>query len=107
MVEDQEDPVVVLEEGSTKEHIVEDQLDEPHEADCKDLVEEDKSRENSNYDDLMNISVCADVRKKIKEEATNFEEELKFLEAWLETPCLYEINTEVASMNDEDNIADV
>jgi len=32
---------------------------------------------------------------------------LKFLEAWLETPCLYEVNKEVALMNDEDIIADV
>lgn len=37
----------------------------------------------------------------------NFEEELKFLEAWLETPCLYEINTEVAVINGEDVITDV
>jgi len=28
----------------------------------------------------------------------NFEEELKFLEAWLETPCLYEVNTKVPLM---------
>ena len=33
------------------------------------------------------------------------QEELKFLEAWLETPCLYEVNTEVALMNGEDIIA--
>ena len=36
-----------------------------------------------------------------------FEEELKFLEAWLETPYLYEVNIEVALINDEDIITDV
>ena len=71
------------------------------------MEEEDKAPENLNYDDLMNISMCADVSNNNKEIATNFEEELNFLEAWLETPCIYEINTEVASINDEEIIADV
>ena len=82
-------------------------MDEPHEAYCKDVAEEDKIGENSNYDDLMNIYVCADVSNNNKEEATKFEEELKFLEGWLETPCIYEVNTEVASINVEDNIIEV
>ena len=82
-------------------------MDDPHDVDCKDVAEEDKIGENSNYDDLMNIFVCANVSNINKEEATEFEEELKFFEAWLETPCLYEVNTEVASMNDEKTIADV
>lgn len=55
MVEDQEDPLVILEEGSKEEHVVEDQLDKPHEADCKDSAEEDKAGKNSNYNDLMNV----------------------------------------------------
>ena len=54
----------------------------------------------------MSISVCADVNNN-KEETKNFEEELKFHEAWLETPFLYEFNTEVTSINVEDNIAEV
>ena len=71
-------------------------MDEPHEADCKDVAKEDKVGENLNYDDLMNISVCADISNNNKDKATKFEEELKFLEAWLETPCLYEVNIELA-----------
>lgn len=56
----------------------------------------------------MNIFMCADVTNNNKEEATKFEEELKFLEAWLETSCLSEVNTEVVvSMNVEDNISNV
>ena len=42
-----------------------------------------------------------------QESSINFEEELKFLEAWLETPCLYEINTEIFVINGEDVITDV
>ena len=44
--------------GCEEEQSVEDQLDEPHEADCKDAVEEDKAGENLNlnFDDLINIS---------------------------------------------------
>ena len=71
-----EDSLVVLHEGCKEEHIVEDQLEVPHEVDCKDLAEEDKVGKNSNYDDLMNVSQCADVSNKKKEEATKFEEEL-------------------------------
>lgn len=37
----------------------------------------------------------------------NYEEELKFLEVWLETPCLHEVNKEVALMNGEDIIVDI
>ena len=32
---------------------------------------------------------------------------MKFLEAWLETPCLYEINIEIVVINGEDIIVDV
>ena len=42
-----------------------------------------------------------------QESTINFEEELKFLEAWIETPCLYEINTKIVVINGEDIIADV
>ena len=68
---------VDLQEGCKKEQSVEDQFDEPHEADCEDVAEEDKVGENLKCDDLMNISVCADVNN-YKEEATKFEE-LSFL----------------------------
>ena len=94
-----------LQEGCEEEQSAEDQWDEPDEADCKDVVEENKAGENLNCDDLINISVCADDTNNNKEKVTKFEEELKFLEAWLETPCLYEVNTEVALTNGEDIIA--
>ena len=71
------------------------------------MAEENKVEENLNCDDLINISVCADVTNNNKEKVTKFEEELKFLEAWIETPCLYEINTEVAIMNGEDIITGI
>lgn len=58
-----------------------------HEADYKDLAEEGKAGKNSNYDDLMHVSQCSDASNNKKEEATKFEEELKFLESWRETPC--------------------
>ena len=57
------------------------------------MVEENKAEEDLNCDDLINISVCANDTNNNKEKVMKFEEELKFLEAWLETPCLYEINT--------------
>lgn len=98
---------VVFQEGCEEEQSIEDQWNEPDEADCKDVAEENKVEENLNCDDLINIFVCADDTNSNKEKVTKFEEELKFLEAWLETPCLYEINTEVAVMNREDIIAGV
>ena len=55
----------------------------------------------------MNVSQFADVSNNKKEEATKFEEELKFLEAWLETPCFDEVSIEVAPMNVKDNMDDV
>ena len=48
--------------------------------------QEDKSKCGPLY--KSNIVFCADIGRQ--EKATKFEEELKFLEAWLETPCLYE-----------------
>ena len=56
---DIEESRVDLQEGCKEEQSVEDQLDEPHESDCEDVVEEDRARENLKCDDLMNISVCA------------------------------------------------
>ena len=50
-----------LQQGCKEEQSVEDQWDKPHESDCKDVAEEDKARENLNCDDLINISMCADV----------------------------------------------
>ena len=70
------------------------------------MAEEDNVGENLNCDDLMNISLCADVNNN-KEKTMKIEKELKFHEAWLETPCLYEINTKFASINVEDNFAEV
>lgn len=56
-----QDSQVDLQEGCKEEQSVEDQWDEPHEIDCKDMAEEDKAGENLNCDDLINISVCAEV----------------------------------------------
>lgn len=96
---------VVFQERCEEEKSIEDQWDEPDEVDCKDVVEENKAEENLDCDDLINIFVCADDTNNNKEKVMKFEEDLKFLEAWLETPCLYEINIEVAVMNREDIIA--
>ena len=81
---------VDLQKGCEEEQSVEDQWDELDETHCKDVAEENKAGENLNCDDLINIFVCVDVTNNNKEKVTKFEEELKFLEAWLETPCLYE-----------------
>ena len=51
---------VDLQEGYKEEQSVEDQFDEPHEADCEDMAKEDKAGENLKCDNLMNIYVCAD-----------------------------------------------
>jgi len=71
------------------------------------VAEENKVEENLNCNDLINISVCADVTNNNKKKVTKLEEELKFLEAWHETPCLYEVNTEDAAMNGQDIIIDI
>ena len=52
-----EDTRADLQEGCKEEQSVEDQLDEPHEANFKDMEEEDKAGENLNCDDLI-IFVC-------------------------------------------------
>lgn len=98
---------VVFQEGCEEEQSIEDQWDEPDEADCKDMAEENKAEENLNCDDLINIFVCADDTNNNKEKLMKFEEESKFLEACLETPCMYEINIEVAVMNREYIIAGI
>ena len=69
---DIEESQVDLQEGCKEEQSVEDQLDKPHEGDCQDVAEEDRAGENLNCDDLMNISVYADVNSN-KEETTNIE----------------------------------
>lgn len=53
-----EDSRTDLKEGCEEEQSVEDQWDESHEADCKNMAEEDKAGKNLNCDDLTNISVC-------------------------------------------------
>lgn len=55
---DIEDSRADLKEGCEEEQSVEDQWDESHEADCKNMAEEDKAGKNLNCDDLTNISVC-------------------------------------------------
>lgn len=47
---DIEDTRANLQEGCKEEQSVEDQMDKPHEVDCKYAVEEDKARENLKYD---------------------------------------------------------
>ena len=74
-------------------------------GEMKDLLKEQEDESNCSHLYNSNIVFCADIGRQ--ETTMNFEEELKFLEAWLETPCIYEINTEIAVINGEDIIADV
>ena len=71
----------------------------------KTLLKEHEDESNCDHLYKSNILFGADIGRQ--ETTMNFEEELKFLEAWLETPCLYEINTEIARINGEDIIANV
>ena len=57
---DIEESQVDLQEGCKDEQSVEDQFDEPHEADGEDVAEEDRAGENLKCDNLINIYVCAD-----------------------------------------------
>lgn len=47
-----------FQEGREEEQSVEDQWDEPDEADFKDVAKENKAAENLNCDDLINIYFC-------------------------------------------------
>jgi len=102
-----QDSQVTLQEGCEGEQSVEDQRDELDEANFKDVAKENKAEKKLNCDDLVNIFVCENVTNNTMEKVTKFEEELNFLEAWLETPFLYEIDMEVAIMNGEYIIAGV
>ena len=57
---DIEESQVDLQEGCKDEQSVEDQFDEPHEADGEDVAKEDRAGNNLKFDNLMNIYVCAD-----------------------------------------------
>ena len=74
-------------------------------GEMKALLKEQEDESNCGHLYKSNIFFCADIGRQ--ETTMNFEEELKFLEAWLETPCLYEINIEIIVINGEDIIVDV
>jgi len=63
-----------------------------------------KQKEKNQCGFAYSFTLTVDFQHVSKQD--DYEEKLKFLEAWLATPCLDEVYIEVAHMNVEDNIHD-